>query len=182
MVLPNIPPLIPDALAFPVRDNGSSAMSAVTYLPGHEPDQPDDQAALYRELYHRIERILEPGFASLSEYLRAGEPDSPDPYAEIIAEAWLDDDQSIAGAFARVLRARTHAPNERLPFRHAASIWEAPNQEKPSTTTRSHWRDSAARWRQGVYILRVRSKGIAHGVGGMCRRSLTDSPRLVGRS
>lgn len=58
------------------------------------------------------------------------DPDKPIPrpsdrLLRLIAEAWLDDHQSIAGALSRVRSAPGRSPVERQPFRRVASRWQA---------------------------------------------------------
>lgn len=53
-------------------------------------------------------------------------PRTSDRLLRLVCESWLDDDQPISGAFARVRHTTTQTPRESLPFRHAASEWEPP--------------------------------------------------------
>lgn len=52
-------------------------------------------------------------------------PRTSDRLLRLLAEAWLDDHQSLAGAFSRVRQARGHPTVEQQPFRRVASSWQA---------------------------------------------------------
>jgi transcriptional regulator with XRE-family HTH domain len=53
-------------------------------------------------------------------------PKTSDRLLRLLAEAWLDDHQSLAGAFAQLRQASRHPPAENQRFQRVASSWQAP--------------------------------------------------------
>ncbi|HKJ95146.1 MAG TPA: transcriptional regulator [Gammaproteobacteria bacterium] len=51
-------------------------------------------------------------------------PKTSDRLLRLIAEAWLDDHQSLAGAFSRLRQASGHPTVEQQPFQRVASSWQ----------------------------------------------------------